>query len=201
MTRYGMVIDLKQCIGCHACTLACKVENATKPGIFWNKVFDEEEGEYPSVRRYFLPRLCMHCEDAPCVEACPTGASHKREDGIVLCDYDKCVGCKYCILACPYGARYFNEDKRGYFGDKLTPNEEIGYQKHALGTVEKCHFCVDRVERGEEPACVLACLTRARIFGDLDDPNSEGSQLIRSRYGFQLREELGTNPSVYYLPP
>jgi len=196
-----MVIDLKQCIGCHACTLACKVENATKPGIFWNKVFDEEEGEYPSVRRYFLPRLCMHCEDAPCVEACPTGASHKREDGIVLCDYDKCVGCKYCILACPYGARYFNEDKRGYFGDKLTPNEEIGYQKHALGTVEKCHFCVDRVERGEEPACVLACLTRARIFSDLDDPNSEGSQLIRSRHGFQLREELGTNPSVYYLPP
>ncbi len=200
MARYGMVIDLKRCIGCHACTVACKAENSTKPGIFWNKVYDEESGEYPSVRRIFIPRLCMHCENAPCIEACPTGASYRREDGIVLIDYDKCVGCKYCIEACPYGARYFSKEKAGYFGAGLTPTEEAGYREHKLGVTEKCNFCVDRVEQGQQPACVRACIGKARYFGDLSDPNSEVSQLIRSKHGFQLLKELGTEPSVYYLP-
>ncbi len=201
MARYGMVMDLKKCIGCHTCTIACKVENYTRPGIFWNLVLDEELGTYPLVSRRFVPRTCMHCQDAPCVEACPTGASYQREDGIVLVDYEKCVGCKYCIVACPYGARYFNDGKDGYFGRRLAPNEEIGYKQHKLGVAEKCTFCVHRVEKGAQPACVQACIAKARYFGDLDNPQSEVAQLIRSKHGFQLLKELGTEPSVYYLPP
>lgn len=200
MARYGIVIDLKKCIGCMACTMACKAENGTRPGIFWNIVIDLEAGQYPAVSRTFLPRLCMHCQKAPCVEVCPTGASHQREDGIVLIDYDKCAGCKYCVEACPYGARYFNSGTGGYFGAELTPNEKFGYQQHKLGVVEKCTLCAPRIEQGKEPACVRTCIGKARYFGDLDDPNSNISQLIRSKHGFQLRGELGTNPSVYYLP-
>ncbi len=213
MPRYGMVIDLLRCIGCQACTVACKAENSSKPGIFWNRVLDEEFGEYPAVRRMFLPRPCMHCKDAPCVEVCPTGASYRREDGIVLVDYNKCVGCKYCIEACPYGARYFNKGKAGYYGSVLTPGEKLGYEEHELGVVEKCTFCVHRIERGlalglkpgvdhaATPACVNVCVASARYFGDLDDPNSQVSQLIRSRHGIPLLKELNTNPSVCYLWP
>lgn len=200
MVKYGMVIDLKKCIGCHTCTLACKVENGTRPGIFWNLVLDQEVGTYPSVRRQFIPRLCMHCEKALCVETCPTGASYKREDGIVLVDKTKCVGCKQCILACPYGARYFNKNKSGYFGGSLIPTEELTYREHEFGVVEKCTLCVDKIEKGLDPVCVRACPLRARTFGDLNDPHSEISQLIRQRRGFQLLKELGTEPSVYYLP-
>jgi Fe-S-cluster-containing dehydrogenase component len=201
MTRFGMVIDLKKCIGCHACTIACKAENSTKPGIFWNRVYDQEFGKYPLVRRRFLPVLCMHCENAPCIEVCPTGASYKRDDGIVLIDQDKCVGCKYCILACPYGARYYNNGKEGYFGTEFTAEENIGYPSHKLGIVEKCTFCLHRIEQGKEPACVQTCPPKARYFGNLDDPNSHISQLIRSKQGFQLFRGLDTNPCVYYLPP
>lgn len=199
MARYGMVIDLKRCIGCHSCTLACKAENYTGPGIFWTSVSDEEVGTYPLVSRHFLPKLCMHCQNPVCVEVCPTGASYQREDGIVLVDYDKCIGCEYCIVACPYRVRYHNKGKRGYFGAELAPNEELGYQQHQVGVAEKCTFCVDRVERGEEPACAQVCPAKARYFGDLDDPRSEVRQLIRARHGFQLLPELGTEPSVYYL--
>ncbi len=201
MARYGMVIDLKRCIGCHACTIACKAKNSTKPGIFWNRVWDEEIGEYPSVTRYFLPRLCMHCQNAPCIDQCPTGATYREKDGLVMIDYDKCAGCKYCVLVCPYGARYFNERKTGYFGVSLTPAEQLGYQKRRLGVVEKCDFCIDIVKQGQEPACVHVCPTEARHFGNLDDPDSEVSKLIRSKHGFQLHEELETDPSVYYLSP
>lgn len=200
MVRYGMVIDLKKCIGCHTCTIACKVENGTRPGIFWNLVLDQEVGNYPSVRRQFIPRLCMHCEDPPCVEVCPTGASYKRQDGIVLIEERKCLGCKQCILACPYGARYLNQAKDGYFKLGLIPTEEVLYQSKELGVVEKCTLCVDKVEQGENPVCIRACPLKARIFGDLNDPNSEISQLIRSRHGFQLLKHLGTEPAVYYLP-
>ncbi len=198
--RYGMVIDLRKCIGCHTCTIACKVEHGTRPGIFWNLVVDQEVGTYPSVRRQFIPRLCMHCKDALCVETCPTGASNKREDGIVLVDTNKCVGCKQCIVACPYQVRYLNNNKAGYFKTGLSPNEKFAYQQRQLRTVEKCNLCVDKVEQGQDPVCVAACPLTARTFGDLDDPNSEVSQLIRSKHGFQLFKELGTDPSVYYLP-
>ena len=201
MVRYGMVIDLKRCVGCLSCTLACKVENCTGPGVFWNFVEDEEVGSYPSVIRRLIPRACMHCENPPCVDACPTGASYQQEDGIVLVDYDKCVGCQSCIVACPYGARYFIKENKGYFEIGVTPYEEVGFTKHRPGVVEKCTFCTDRLEEGGEPACVQACPVKARTFGDLNDPHSKVSELIRSRHGSQLHKDLGTDPSVYYLVP
>lgn len=199
--RYGMVIDLRECLGCQACTVACKVEHGTSPGIFWNRVGEVEEGEYPAVRKYFLPRLCMQCENPSCVEVCPSGASYQQEDGLVLIDRNKCVGCKYCIVACPYGARYFNENSRGYFSEDLTPYEKQMYRDHNAGVVEKCNFCIERLATGREPACVATCIAKARYFGDLDDPDSEVSRLIRRKHGFRLLRELGNNPSVYYLPP
>jgi len=201
MVRYGMVIDLRRCIGCHACSMACKVENFTGPGVFWSFVEDEEVGTYPSVIRRFIPRLCMHCEHPACVDVCPTGASHQREDGIVLVDSDTCVGCQSCIVACPYGARYFIKEYAGYFKLGETPYEKIGKTKHKAGVVEKCTFCKDRLEEGKEPACVRACPVKARIFGDLHSPTSEVSKLIRSRHGFQFHKDLGCEPSVYYLSP
>ena len=200
--RYGMVIDLKRCIGCYACQIACKAEHATPPGVLYARVVKREMGRYPNVRRLSLPVLCMHCADPPCVQVCPTGASLKAPDGIVSVDADRCVGCRYCMMACPYGARYFHAQEREYFpGQGLTPNEEIGYKKHPPGVVEKCDFCRHRLGNGGVPACVANCPAVARYFGDLDDPDSHVSRLIGERGGFQLRPELGTNPSVYYLPP
>ena len=199
MARLGMAIDLKLCINCHSCAVACKSVNFTPPGVFWCRVLEKEEGKFPSARRVVLPVLCNHCQEAPCVRVCPTGASYQREDGIVLIDYDKCIGCKACITACPYEARSYIEAIRGYFGDVLTPYEEFGYKKHQEGVVEKCNLCYERLEKGLEPACVEACPTSCRQFGDLDDPNSEVSKLLRARYSFQLQAELGTKPSVSYI--
>lgn len=198
--RYGMAIDLKKCIGCQTCTIACKAENYTGPGIFWNIVKDQESGRYPLVTRVFLPLPCMQCEDPSCVSVCPTGASFRRDDGIVLVDPEKCVGCGYCVEGCPYGRRYLNKKRVGYYGKEETPNEQIGYSQHETGVAEKCTFCSHLLEQGKEPACVKACPVKARTFGDLEDPNSEVSQLITSKKGFQLLKELGTNPSVFYLP-
>lgn len=197
--RYGMVIDLSKCIGCMACTIACKVENGTPPGVFWGKVKDQEFGKYPNVTRVFLPVLCMHCQDAPCIEGCPTGASYRREDGIVVIDPDKCAGCGYCIENCPYGARSLTKEPVGYFGSELTVNEKAGYEKHNFSVIEKCTFCAHLLAEGKEPVCVRTCIGEARYFGDLDDPHSKVSQLITSKHGYQLLGELGTNPSVYYL--
>ncbi len=199
--RYGMVIDLSSCIGCQSCTMACKVENGTPKGVFWSKVLHKESGKYPTPKRAFLPVLCMHCENAPCVEVCPTGASSKRPDGIVAVDYDKCMGCRYCETACPYDARTLLEEIEPYYPEfGFTPYEQMMYQEHQKGVVEKCNFCVERVAQGEQPACVATCPAYARHFGDLDDPNSEVSKLIAQRHGYQLLPELGTEPSVYYLP-
>ncbi len=199
MARLGMVIDLKLCIACYACVVTCKAENATPPGVFWGQVQEREDGKYPSARRVFLPVLCNHCAEPLCVKACPTGATTQREDGIVVVDHDKCVGCRYCLIACPYQVRSYVDKIRGYFEQGLTPYEETGYKKHRKGVVEKCTFCVDRVDKGLEPACVANCPTSCRHFGDLDDPNSEVSRLLRTRYSFTLLPEHGTNPSVYYV--
>ncbi len=201
MARYGLVIDLNKCIGCMTCTLACKVENGTGPGIFWNIVKDQEFGEYPEVSRIFLPIQCAHCANPPCVAVCPTGASYRRDDGIVLVDYDRCVGCRYCIEACPYGARSFNTKETGYFGESLTPYERAVYGNHRPGVTEKCTFCVHRVDNGKLPACVEGCVGKARVFGDLDDPESEISRLIQSKGGRQLKKELGTDPSIFVIAP
>ncbi len=201
MVAFGMVIDLSSCIGCLACVMACKAENSTGPGVFWSFVEDEELGTYPSVSRRFIPRLCMHCQYPACVDVCPTGASYKREDGIVLVDSDKCVGCRSCIAACPYGARYFIKENAGYFPEGLIPYEIQGQKKHRPGVVEKCTFCADRLRVGKKPACVQTCPVQARTFGDLSDPASEVSELIRGRHGFQFHKGLGCEPSVYYLAP
>ena len=199
--RWGMVIDLKRCIGCYACQLSCKAEHGTPPGVFYARLLKREEGSYPSVRQLFLPVLCNHCEEAPCVDACPTGASFQWEDGVVDIDHDKCVGCKTCMMACPYGNRYFNDQQQHYYAQGPTDYERARMSGHQTDVVMKCNFCRERVRVGKQPACVANCPTIARYFGDLDDATSEVSRLIQERGGFPLHPELGTRPSVYYLPP
>jgi len=201
MTQLALVIDLNVCVGCHACVTSCKQWNTSgsagplfddnpftkdPTGTFFNRVQTYEIGEFPNTETLHFPKSCLHCEDAPCVPVCPTGASHKRsEDGIVLVNYDKCIGCKYCSWACPYGMREFDE-----------------YQK----VMKKCTLCVDRIydetldERDRKPACVLACPTSARLFGDVHEPESEVSVAIRERGGYQLMPEWGTKPANHYLP-
>lgn len=207
--HYGMAIDLRRCVGCEACTIACKQENHTPPGVAYAKVIKEEVGEYPHVRRRFRPVLCNHCELPPCVDVCPVGATWKRkEDGIVVVDYDICIGCRYCVTACPYGARYFDfgdnyQEPVSEFEKQASP--EYGEYRDRtqggspIGNVRKCTFCLHRLARGEQPACVQTCMPRARIFGDLNDPESEVSRLVAERHGFRIKEELGTEPSVFYL--
>lgn len=199
MARAGMVIDLARCIGCFACVIACKLEHSTPPGILWARVLEREEGKFPTARRFFLPVLCNHCNDAPCTRVCPSGATYRGENGLVLIDNDKCIGCRACATACPYGARFFHKEQRSYFPGHLTPYEKEGYRQHQTGTVQKCDFCRERQKQGLEPACVQTCPTSARVFGDLEDPQGSLQKLIWRRRGFQLRSEMGTDPSVYYL--
>ena len=199
MTRLGMVIDLERCVGCHSCAMACKCENGTSKGVLWGKVLEKEIGTYPSAKRLWVPVLCNHCKTPACVEVCPSGATTQRADGIVTVDQDKCIGCRYCMIACPYNIRGFLDSVDSYFEEATTPYEEVMYAKWQAGTVVKCTFCVHRVDEGLEPRCVLTCPAEARTFGDLDDPNSEVSKLIRERGGSTLRSEMGTEPSVYYL--
>jgi Fe-S-cluster-containing dehydrogenase component/Ni,Fe-hydrogenase III small subunit len=202
MVRWGMVIDLRKCIGCQACTVACKAENLTPQGVFWNRVLKIESGKYPNAKRLFLSLPCMHCENPPCVAVCPTGASYKRPDGIVMIDRDKCIGCMYCIGACPYGVRTYIDEVKPYFPNAgLSQIEQYRNAEHKRGVVEKCTFCVDRVENGLQPACVQTCPPGARYFGNLDDPESEVSKAIKTGKAVQLLRESGTNPSVYYIPP
>jgi len=198
--RYGMVIDLKRCVGCNACTVACRAKNGTPAGIHYHRVEKYEVGRYPSARMEFRPIPCMHCQEPACLEVCPTGATHKRGDGLVLIDQEKCIGCRYCVLACPYDVRQSLTRIENYFEhDLVTPYEAQKRQDFDKGTAVKCTFCVDRLEEGLMPACVDTCPTLARTFGNLDDPTSEVSILIVGNRGTVLREELGTKPSVYYV--
>jgi molybdopterin-containing oxidoreductase family iron-sulfur binding subunit len=197
-----MVIDLKRCIGCNACVLACKQENGTPPGIHFARVITREVGTYPQSKRTFLPVLCNHCDDAPCVKACPTGASYTRPDGIVLVDNDLCIGCRACAVACPYMNRHYVAPgllQAGYDGKPLSPYEALKYLDFQEGTTSKCTLCAHRIDRGLEPACVVTCPTDARIFGDLEDQNSRPRKLIEERKGWTLLPESNTKPSVYYL--
>jgi Fe-S-cluster-containing dehydrogenase component len=200
MARYGMVVDLKRCIGCDTCTMACKAAKATARGILLNRVLKYETGKYPGARLNYLPVFCMHCKEPECEKVCPTGATTKREDGIVVVENDKCIGCRYCMLACVYASRYFHSETKTYYPEHTTVFEQMGQKKQKLGTVEKCDFCLERVQAGQEPSCVVSCTGHARFFGDLDDPESEVSRLIKDRGGFVLNPEMGTEPSVYYLP-
>lgn len=177
--QYGMVIDTRKCTGCHSCSVACKAEFDVPTGSTRSWVEYSEKGTYPNVSRHFLPRLCNHCRHASCVDVCPTGATYKREqDGIVVVDSGLCIGCKYCIQACPYDARYLNP---------LT------------GVVDKCDFCIHRVSKGLDPSCVNTCVGGARIFGDLADPDSEISKVMADNPVTVLRPGMGTEPNVYYI--
>jgi len=211
MVRYGMYIDMNRCIGCFGCALACKQENFTPPGMWWSRVHVTETGEFPNTTIVNTPLQCNHCDNPPCVTVCPTGASYKRADGIVVLDQDKCIGCKYCIQACPYGVRSYLSKIAPYnpqYG--FDPYEKYGYDKHQEGVVEKCIFCTHRideaannglkpgVDRAATPACVITCVAYARVFGDLDDPNSEVSKMIAKNGARPLKPEFGTKPKIYY---
>ncbi|HXE91694.1 MAG TPA: 4Fe-4S dicluster domain-containing protein [Terriglobales bacterium] len=202
MARLGMVIDLKRCIGCNACTVACKQENGTPAGVHFARVITREVGTYPQTRRTFLPVLCNHCDDAPCAQVCPSGATHIRADGIVMVDKDVCIGCRACAVACPYMNRHYIERgllAHGYSGDGVSPLEAVKFTQFEEGTMTKCTFCAHRVDQGLEPACVVTCPTEARIFGDLDQKDGRLRRLIRERNGWTLLPEAETKPSVYYL--
>ena len=201
MTQLALVIDLNVCVGCQACVTSCKSWNTSgsagaladfRPydedpaGTFFNRVQTFEVGEFPDTQTVHFPKSCLQCEVPPCVPVCPSGASYKREsDGIVLIDYDKCIGCGYCAWACPYGVRELDEERQ---------------------VMTKCTLCVDRIYSealplaDRRPACVMACPTSARLFGDIHDPASEVSTAIRERGGYALMPEWGTQPSNHYLP-
>jgi molybdopterin-containing oxidoreductase family iron-sulfur binding subunit len=201
-----MVIDTRACFGCQTCAVICKECNNLPVGNWWNSIktiggdhIDAMGGEYPNAELSYLPISCQHCANPACTRVCPVGATYKREeDGVVFQDYDRCIGCRMCMAACPYtGVRNFNwEEPVGFFDFTAGDPDAPPHQKH---TVEKCTFCAHRLANGEEPACMVLCPGRARHWGDLDDPGSEVARLIARREHKRLLPEMGTEPSVYYL--
>lgn len=210
MTRWTMVADLERCVGCQTCTAACRHVNATSPAVQWRKVLDVESGAFPNVRRTFVPVGCQHCADPPCMHVCPTTATRQRADGIVTIDYDLCIGCAYCEVACPYQARFLLDAPRFAYGAALQ-NEIEREDPARLGVAQKCTFCSDRIDFGiangltpgidplATPACVNSCIADALHFGDIDDANSNVSRLLREQNAFRMHLELGTEPSFFYL--
>ena len=207
--RWGMVIDTRRCVGCQTCTIACKQEHGLPSGTQWRFVADCEIGEYPDVRRVFLPMQCMHCAEPPCVPVCPTGASQRRDDGIVWVEYSACVGCGYCAVSCPYHARHLVHEDAGYFA-AATPSEARTAHPDRHGVMTKCNFCSERVDTGRArglvpgvdpeatPMCSVACIASAIVFGDLHDPASAVARAVAEGRVVPLMPECGTEPSVYY---
>ena len=211
MTRYALVVDLNRCVGCQTCTAACKHANATAPGVQWRRVLDFETGRFPDVRRAFLPVGCMHCDAPPCLDVCPSTATGKRADGIVTIDYDICIGCAYCAVACPYQARFRVDAPASAYGGRPMRHERARENPARLGVAQKCTLCVERIDDGlarglvpgvdaaATPACVNSCIAGALFMGDLDDPESNVSRLLRENRHFRMHEDLGTGPGIVYL--
>ena len=225
--KWAMIIDRQKCVGCGACTIACKNENNIPDGIYWADKITETEGVFPNVRYHYMPTLCNHCDKAPCVKVCPTSAMHKSDGGITMHDPEKCLGCRYCMTACPYNVISFNDrkahsmwrsEKATIEGCTSSPNElnekvggnVIPYYNpdrdgngyagiRPMGVVEKCTMCNHRIKDGLDPYCVEKCPSKARIFGDLNDPDSKVNYLLGKYKPFRLKEQLGTEPKVYYI--
>lgn len=209
--QWAMAIDLKKCVGCHACTVSCIAENVLPPNVIYRVVFEEESGEFPNTKRKFIPRPCMQCDNPPCVPVCPVKATWKREDAIVAIDYNKCIGCGRCVRACPYNARSL--DYARFYTDGTPKIEDyekrpsFEYKKKwprvkyapPMLSARKCHFCIHRIENGVLGTCTTTCIGRATYFGDANDPDSLVSKKLKTPGAAVLRPELGTKPRVYYL--
>ncbi len=177
--RYAFVIETERCIDCKACQVSCSVENNVPVGFHRNWIHQKgPNGTFPVLGMSFEPGNCHHCTNPPCERVCPTGSTYRRDDGLVMIDQDICIGCKYCIEACPYDARYFNPD---------------------TGVTDKCTACIHRIYQGEEPACVATCIGDARHFGDINDPNSDVSKLLATNDYYRVYEAAGTEPAIYYI--
>jgi Fe-S-cluster-containing dehydrogenase component len=213
--EYGYALDLSVCTGCRQCEYACASENNTSrdPQLHYIHVLELDagtldpeqstqlyDGEVPADRKVYMPVSCMQCANPPCVSACPVNATWTESDGITVVDYDWCIGCRYCEAACPYGARHFNFADPSLAPSEINPDQ--GYLSNRVrprGAMEKCHFCLHRVRRGQLPACQEACPVGARHFGDMRDPTSSVRRILETKRVFVLREELGTRPRFFYF--
>jgi Fe-S-cluster-containing dehydrogenase component len=223
MAKFVRVIDTKRCMGCRSCVAACAVENHFTPDAPWNVMMEYEIGSYPNVRKAYVTMNCMHCTDAPCKMACDAigiKAISKNEYGVVLIDYDKCIGCQYCSATCPYGVPQFNKSVEPLYGGKeQTPYEAMpaaarhATQRKKAKVVEKCTFCWHKLEKAIKdnktslvgtapeytPSCDLVCPVGARFFGDIEDPDSKVAAVVSQKKAAQLKKEFGTRPQVYYV--
>ena len=202
--KWGMAVDTERCIGCWSCAVICKSENDVPLGMWWNRILTSGDDldtphttEHGGLEMHWVPLACQHCEDAPCAKVCPTSATFTDPEGVVLVNAKDCIGCRYCMAACPYGVRVFN------WGEPArAPEFDHGMvEPRPVGTVEKCTFCVHRLKEGQVPSCVWSCPAQARVFGDLNDEDGRLVRLIKDRGGEHMLEDKGTKPKVTYLQP